>query len=326
MVRIFLKKHLQDFCHLAEWIDMKKQTFEYDSAFSRNLGWITESEFQILKTKKVAIAGCGGVGGHHAEILARLGICHFVLADFDQYEIQNFNRQNGATISNIGKNKIDVIASKILDINPEAQITKFSNGIDHKNMDSFLDGVDIYIDGLDFYAIDARIQIFQKLKEKNIPSLTVAPAGMGAAMVIFDKDSMSFEDYFGMSRQNSSLDNCLKFLAGLAPKFLHSKYLMDPTKFDFINKKAPSTPMGCYISSGVAVTNALKILLNRPHILKAPWSIHYDSYLNKISKTYVFGGARNPFQLLKFYLIRKKILSKSQTQIIEKESIFEKAS
>ena len=307
---------------------MKITKFNYQNAFSRNLGWVTEAEFETLKSKKVAIAGCGGVGGHHAEILARLGISHFVLADFDQFEIQNFNRQNGACVSNIGKNKIEVISNIILDINPEAQITQFSKGIDENNMDAFLDGVDIYIDGLDFYAIDARILIFQKLKEKGIPSLTVAPAGMGAAMVIFDKYSMSFEDYFGMSLKKSNLDNCLKFLVGLAPRFLHSKYLMDESKFDFLKQKAPSTPMGCYISSGVAVTNALKILLKRDHILKAPWSVHYDSYLNKTTKTYVFWGSKNPLQLLKFYLIRRKILKtelSKEVQIIE-ESEFEKAS
>lgn len=289
---------------------MKNNTFNYDSAFSRNMGWITESEFKALKTKKVAIAGCGGVGGHHAEILARMGICHFVLSDFDQFEIQNFNRQNGATISNIGKNKIDVIALKILDINPEAQITKFSEGINDENMEDFLSGVDIYIDGLDFYALTVRIQIFKKLREKNIPSLTVAPAGMGAAMVIFTKDSMSFEDYFGMQEKSSSLENCLKFLVGLTPNFLHTKYLVDESKFDFIKQKAPSTPMGCYISSGVAVTNALKVLLGRNNVLVAPWSTHYDSYLNQINKKYIMFGSKNPIQLLKFYLIRKKILLK----------------
>ena len=49
------------------------QMFNYDKAFSRNIGWVTEEEQQALRGKKVAIAGAGGVGGVHLLTLARLG-------------------------------------------------------------------------------------------------------------------------------------------------------------------------------------------------------------------------------------------------------------
>lgn len=73
--------------------------FNYEEAFSRNLGWITEREREILRHKTVAIAGMGGVGGAHALTLARLGICHFHISDMDHFELANFNRQAGAFMS-----------------------------------------------------------------------------------------------------------------------------------------------------------------------------------------------------------------------------------
>ena len=72
------------------------QTFSYHHAFARNLGWVTPAEQSLLKEKRVAIAGLGGVGGFHLLTLARLGVGAFHIADFDTFDITNFNRQIGA--------------------------------------------------------------------------------------------------------------------------------------------------------------------------------------------------------------------------------------
>lgn len=131
---------------------MEKFEFDYFEAFSRNIGWITESEQQILRTKKVAIAGLGGVGGVHLLTLCRLGVSRFHIADFDSFDLPNFNRQAGATVSTLKQSKFEVMRRMALDINPQAEITGFPNGIDEKNIEEFLDGVDIYVDSLDFFA------------------------------------------------------------------------------------------------------------------------------------------------------------------------------
>jgi tRNA A37 threonylcarbamoyladenosine dehydratase len=57
--------------------------FRYEQAFSRNIGWVTPAEQQLLRGKRVAIAGGGGVGGVHLLTLARLGVSNFHIADFD---------------------------------------------------------------------------------------------------------------------------------------------------------------------------------------------------------------------------------------------------
>ena len=61
--------------------------FDYDQAFSRNIGWVTGREQQTLRNKCVAIAGLGGVGGAHLMTLTRLGIGAFHVADFDTFDV-----------------------------------------------------------------------------------------------------------------------------------------------------------------------------------------------------------------------------------------------
>ncbi len=72
---------------------MNQKNFDYAQAFSRNLGWITEAEQLRLRYATVAIGGMGGVGGHHLLALARMGVGNFRIADYDNFELVNFNRQ-----------------------------------------------------------------------------------------------------------------------------------------------------------------------------------------------------------------------------------------
>src|SRR3954449_130001 len=103
--------------------------FSYPQAFERNLGWITEAEQQVLRGKRVAIAGMGGVGGAHLLTLTRLGIGNFHIADFDHFEVHNFNRQVGATMQSVGRPKVDVMAEMAMSINPELDVRRFPEGV-----------------------------------------------------------------------------------------------------------------------------------------------------------------------------------------------------
>ncbi len=173
--------------------------FSYEEAFSRNIGWLTRQEQDRLRHKRVAIAGLGGVGGVHLLTLCRLGIGKFHLADFDTFDLANFNRQAGATVSTLGQNKLDVMIRQARDINPELDITGFADGVTQDNLGDFLDGVDLYVDGLDFFAFEARQQVFAACAAKGIPAVTAAPLGMGAAVLNFLPGGMSFEDYFRLN-------------------------------------------------------------------------------------------------------------------------------
>src|SRR5215472_16180111 len=146
--------------------------FWYEEAFSRNLGWVTAAEQQVLRGKRIAIAGLGGVGGAHLLTLTRLGIGAFNIADFDRFELANFNRQAGATMSSLGKPKAATMAAMARDINPTLDLKLFPDGIDEANLDAFLAGVDVYVDSLDFFVLELRRKIFARCAELGIPALT----------------------------------------------------------------------------------------------------------------------------------------------------------
>ena len=58
-----------------------QQPFDYDAAFTRNIGWVTETEQALLRTRRIAIAGLGGIGGSHLLTLTRLGVKKFNIFD-----------------------------------------------------------------------------------------------------------------------------------------------------------------------------------------------------------------------------------------------------
>jgi len=279
--------------------------FDYDTAFSRNLGWLTRSEQQTLRGKCVAIAGLGGVGGVHLVTLARLGIGRFHLAEFDSFALVNFNRQVGAVVSTLGRPKLDVMAATALDINPTIELTRFADGLNESNVDTFLDGVDLFIDGLDFFAFSARELVFAACAHRGIPATTVAPLGMGAALVNFMPGKMRFADYFGFD-ECAEDERPLRFLLGLAPAALHRSYLADPSFVDLAAGHGPSTAMACQICAGVAATEALKILLGRGRVVAAPRGVHFDAYRNKLVRTWRPWGYRNPLQRAVFAIARRQ--------------------
>ena len=71
-----------------------------------------------------------------------------------------------------------------------------------KSFTSFLEDVDLYVDSLDFFALDMRRKVFAACAEKGIPATTVAPVGMGAALLNFLPGHMTFEEYFRFEGQS----------------------------------------------------------------------------------------------------------------------------
>ena len=280
--------------------------FNYQKAFSRNIGWLTNAEQHVLNGKRIAIAGLGGVGGAHLLTLARLGIGAFNIADFDTFDIPNFNRQVGAMMSSVGRRKTDVLSAMARDINPELQLKVFEEGVTQQNLNAFLDGVDLYVDGLDFFAFSARKLVFPACAEKGIPATTAAPLGMGTAVLNFLPGGMTFEQYFRWDGCSED-EMAIRFLIGLSPAMLQRGYLVDRSAVDFKARKGPSTPMACELCAGVAATQALKILLRRGDIVSAPHGLHFDAYRNKLAKTWRPGGNHNPIQWLALAIARHQL-------------------
>ena len=97
-------------------MDNKNQTF---ARFSMMVG---EDGIEKLNNSRVIVFGVGGVGSYTVEALARAGVGHITMVDFDEISESNINRQLHSLRSTIGKSKVDVMKDRILDINPECEV------------------------------------------------------------------------------------------------------------------------------------------------------------------------------------------------------------
>ena len=279
--------------------------FDYTRAFSRNIGWVTQAEQERLRNTRVAIAGMGGVGGVHLLTLARLGIGRFRIADFDSFDLANFNRQAGAGMASLDRPKALVMADLARDINPELDIEIFDQGVQPGNLSSFLGGADVYVDGLDFFAFDMRLRTFEACAGMGIPAITAAPLGMGSALMNFLPGGMGFEEYFCWAGQPDD-ERALRFMIGLAPRLLQD-YIAAPEHVDLDARKTPSTVMACQLCGGIAATEVLKLVLQRGRIMAAPHGMHFDAYRHKMVTTWRPGGNRNPVQRVMLAIARRRL-------------------
>lgn len=272
--------------------------FCYEEAFSRNLGWLTAAEQQVLRGKKIAIAGMGGVGGSHLLTLTRLGIGAFSIADFDTFELANLNRQAGASMASLGKPKAETMAKMAREINPTLKLAIFHEGIDETNLDAFLSGVDVYVDSLDFFVLDLRQKLFARCHDLGIPVVIAGPIGMGTGYLVFVPGGMTFEQYFrleGLSPERQRVN----FALGLTPRAFQRSYLVDPSRIDLKGMRGPSTGIACELCAGVAAAEVVKLLLKRGRVRAAPWYHQFDAYSAKWKRGWLPGGNRNPIQRLK---------------------------
>ena len=280
--------------------------FSYDEAFSRNLGWVTEAEQQQLRKARVCIAGLGGVGGVYLLTLARLGIGAFTVADFDTFALANFNRQAGATVSSLNRPKVDVMIEMARDINPDLDIRVFDQGLTDDNLDAFLADADVYLDGLDFFALDIRRRLFAMCADRGVAATTVAPLGMGAALLNFVPGARTFEEYFQLEGRSDG-ERALRFLIGLSPAMLQMAYLVDRSRVDLEKRRGPSTIIAVQLCSGIAAAQVLKLILKRGDIVAAPSGLHFDAFSNRLKRTWRPGGNANPLQRLLLQVAKRRL-------------------
>lgn len=280
--------------------------FDYDEAFSRNLGWLTPDDQQHLRATRVAVAGMGGAGGVHVQALARLGIGAMTLTDFDAFELANFNRQAGAAVSTIGQQKVEVMRQHALDINPEMDVRVFPDGLSRDNLNDYLDGVSLLVDAIDFFANDIRPLMYEAARRKGIPVVCSAPLGAGASLITFLPGELRFEDYFGFEGADDIL-RAVRFLVGMSPRLPQRHYLAYPEIVSFVTRRVPSLGMACQFTAGMAATASMKLLLGRGGVKGAPHSYQFDAYLGRHYHCWRPGGYRHPLQKLAERIVMSRL-------------------
>lgn len=146
------------------------------SQFSRTELLIGKDGIEKLQNSKVVIFGIGGVGSYVVEALARAGIGHIVIVDYDKYDITNINRQLGAMHSTIGKYKVDVMKERILDINPTATVEAYRPDQIEGEESNIVDSTFTYVvDAID--TMPNKLNLIEKCKKENVKIITGTGTG-----------------------------------------------------------------------------------------------------------------------------------------------------
>jgi len=143
--------------------------------YIRNETALSPEENRSLRDRRVLVAGCGGLGGYIAEMLARLGVGHLTLADGDRFEASNLNRQLFSDTRNLGKFKVEAAAERLLAVNPEVGVTVFRERLSRDNAGDICAGHHLVMDGLD--SISSRRLLQDTAEQLGIPLVHGAVAG-----------------------------------------------------------------------------------------------------------------------------------------------------
>ena len=138
---------------------------------------IKEEGIERLQNANILIVGLGGVGSFAAEFLVRSGIGNLTIVDGDMVDITNINRQLPALNSTIGKNKTDVVAERILDINPEINLKKINEFLEPERMEEILtqEKFDYVLDCID--SLSPKLALIITCKRKKIKLVSAMGAG-----------------------------------------------------------------------------------------------------------------------------------------------------
>lgn len=278
---------------------------EYATLFKRNLGLVTDAEQEKLRQSRVAVAGLGGVGGIHLVTLARMGIGKFNLADLDTFSEVNMNRQYGANVKTIGRPKVQVMAEMARDINPDAELRLYENGVQPDNVVAFLKDADAVVDSIDFFAIKARMLLYKTARELGKTVFFSAPIGHSGTLHAFTPEGMSFFDYYDIREDMAPFDQLVAFSIGLTPRGTHWKY-MDLSRVDLNSHAGPSLASACDISAGLLTTEVFAHLLKRRPVQAAPTFIQFDPYRGLYRRGRLLLGGKGPLQRLKRWVVARK--------------------
>ena len=222
-----------------------------EARYARNIPALTEAECRILRQKRILVVGCGGLGGHIIDMLARIGVGRLRMVDGDVFDVTNLNRQLLSSVSLLGCSKAKAAAEHVGRVNPQVKAEAVEAFLDESNVTELLEDCDIVMDALD--NIPSRKILAAACAEAGIPYIYGAISGWVAqaavsmpgdnlmeklypeGTVLRDKSVLSFTPALCASIQVSL---CVKLLTG-RPVETGAVYY-----FDLLNQEFEIIPMG----------------------------------------------------------------------------------
>lgn len=155
--------------------------------YSRSIGTVSIQELEKIKDARVAVVGCGGLGGYVLEMLGRMGVGFLTAIDGDVFEESNLNRQLLSQINVLGTSKASAAKERMTAVNPEVTVIACSEWLSEGNAKTLLQGHDVIVDALD--SIDTRRILQGAAQVLNTPLVHGAIGGWyGQVTVIMPGD------------------------------------------------------------------------------------------------------------------------------------------
>ena len=138
---------------------------------------LPEAQIEKLMNANVLVIGLGGVGGICAEMIARAGVGKMTIVDGDTVDASNINRQIPALTSTVGQNKVEVMAARIKDINPDIQLRVLNEFVKDQRTDEILDEekFDYAVDCID--TLSPKVFFIKACLDRKIPIVSSMGAG-----------------------------------------------------------------------------------------------------------------------------------------------------
>ena len=156
-------------------------------------GWDIEAQ-EKLKLSNVMVVGCGGIGCTTAELLARAGVGKITLIDADSIEMSNLQRQMAFTEADLGFYKAEVLAKRLMSINPHIQVNCIVSKLDASNAVELITPQDVVLDGCDNFT--TRYLVNAVCKQLDIPLISASAIGFQGQLFMVEGDSACYECLF----------------------------------------------------------------------------------------------------------------------------------
>ena len=204
----------------------------FPNRYDRNVSALSQEECTMLAQKRIAVVGCGGLGGLVIEALARIGVGYLRIIDGDVFEESNLNRQLLCTESKLGHKKALAAAERVCAINGEVETDPHVAYLVEGNAADLLCGIDCVVDCLD--NLEARFWAAHACQQLGTPIVYGAIAGwFGQTCTVYPGDA-SFATVYGDPHGESQ------------------------------HKKLGNLPFTAYVISSIQAAEAVKVVLGKP--------------------------------------------------------------
>ena len=159
-----------------------------NNQFLRTEMLIGKDAVEKLNNSRVAVFGVGGVGGYVVEALSRAGVGNIDIIDNDTISVSNLNRQIIALNSTVGKNKVDVLKARLLDINPNLKVETYKCFFT-RNTEFDFSKYDYVVDAID--TVVSKLELIIRAKSANVPIICSMGTGNKMNPTMFEVADIS---------------------------------------------------------------------------------------------------------------------------------------